>query len=280
MLPLPILNVRLNACHEDWQQMTPVAQGHHCSICDRVVLDFTKSTQADLESAFQASADGRVCGRFRQSQLAPTLQLRPKLRRFLVALVLVCGLGLTSNEAWAQVRKATQMANCPNEIELILKTPRELNPITLIKHIKHESVMATPILPELTWINDSEISGGFMGAVIGNEVASHREPQVYSHTEKMPDYKFGGLKALPDFINRNWDWPKEAADVDGRIFINFIIDKNGRMRNAHVIKGIHPLLDAEALRVIKLLNGQFTPGRHNNQPVNVNYILPITIKLS
>lgn len=280
MLSLPILNVRLNACHEDWQRMTPVAQGHHCSHCDRVVMDFTESTQADLEAAFQASADGRVCGRFRQSQLALKPQLRPKLRRFLVALVLVCGLGLTRGEAWAQVQEAARVTNSTSDTELILQTPESLNPIALINHIKHESVLATPVLPELPWIDDSETSEGFIGAVMRDEVASPKEPQVYRYAEKMPDYKFGGLMALPDFVNRNLLWPKEAADVDGRIFISFIIDKKGRMRNAHVIKGIHPLLDAEALRVIKLLNGQFTLGRHNDRPVNVSYTLPITFKFS
>lgn len=102
MLPLPILNIRLNACHENWQQMTPVAQGHHCAQCNRTVLDFTAASQADVDAAFRASADGRVCGRFRAEQLAPTPPLRPKLRRFLVALVLVCGVGLSGREAVAQ----------------------------------------------------------------------------------------------------------------------------------------------------------------------------------
>ncbi|SNR52255.1 energy transducer TonB [Hymenobacter mucosus] len=105
MLLLPILNVRLNRCHEDWQQMTPVAQGHHCAQCDRVVIDFTTSTQTDLTAAFQSSPDGRVCGRFRSEQVTAHPLLRLKLRRFLVALVLVCGLGLSGQEALAQVRK-------------------------------------------------------------------------------------------------------------------------------------------------------------------------------
>ncbi|QJX46521.1 hypothetical protein HMJ29_06050 [Hymenobacter taeanensis] len=112
MLPLPILNVRLNTCHEDWQQMTPVALGHHCAQCDRVVLDFTTSSQADLAAAFHSSPDGRVCGRFRPEQLAPRPLLRQKLRRFLVALV--CGLGLSGQEALAQVRKGA-LATTPPE---------------------------------------------------------------------------------------------------------------------------------------------------------------------
>jgi len=108
MLPLPILNVRLTPCDADWQQMTPTAQGRHCAHCDRVVHDFTNASAIDLAQAHANAPDGRLCGRFRREQLAPKPQLRQRLRRFLVALVLVCGLGLTSGEAWAQVISAAK----------------------------------------------------------------------------------------------------------------------------------------------------------------------------
>jgi TonB family protein len=111
MLPLPILNVRLTPCDADWQQMTPTAAGRHCAHCDRVVHDFTSASADDLAQARANSPDGRLCGRFRREQLARKPQLRSKLRRFLVALVLVCGLGLTSQEAWTQVRK--ELASSP-----------------------------------------------------------------------------------------------------------------------------------------------------------------------
>ena len=107
MLSFPILNVRLQPCDADWQQMTPTVQGRHCAHCNRLVHDFTNASAADLAQARADSSDGRLCGRFRREQLAPRPQLRLKSRRFLVALVLVCGLGLTSGEAWAQVRKAS-----------------------------------------------------------------------------------------------------------------------------------------------------------------------------
>ncbi|HEX8428112.1 energy transducer TonB [Hymenobacter sp.] len=252
MLPLPILNVRLNACHEDWQQMTPVAQGQHCSQCNRVVMDFTKGTQADLEAAFQNSPDGRVCGRFRQSQLAPKPQLRPKLRRFLVALVLVCGLGLTSGEAWAQVQKGTHkvVGHKPNQ--------------PLAKEVSK----ATP-KPEAVF---------FEIGLVGEPAPNPDAHQVYTNVGQMPVYKDGGAQALPLFIKNNLRWPKEAAEVEGRVFVAFVIDKAGGVRDAKVVKGLHPALNIEALRLVQLLNGQFTPGRQNNRPVDVHYTLPITFK--
>ncbi|WP_366671506.1 energy transducer TonB [Hymenobacter taeanensis] len=60
--------------------------------------------------------------------------------------------------------------------------------------------------------------------------------------------------------------------------MGFIIDKEGHLRNAEVIKGLHPALDAEALRLVQLLDGQFTLGQQNHQPVDVRYTLPITFQ--
>ncbi|TGD81793.1 energy transducer TonB [Hymenobacter wooponensis] len=214
MLPLPILNVRLNACPEDWQQMTPVALGHHCTQCDRVVLDFTASTQVDLAAAFQNSPDGRVCGRFRPEQLAPRPLLRQKLRRFLVALLLVCGLGLSGQEALAQVRKAGQQAASPQQ-------------------------------------------------------------QPYGYVEQMPVYK-GGQEAMMKFMAANVHWPDDApVDVSGRVFVKFQITETGAVRDVQIVKGLHPALDAEAVRVVKLFDGKFTPGEQNNRPVSVGYTIPI-----
>ncbi|GAB2773542.1 protein TonB [Hymenobacter luteus] len=218
MLPLPILNVRLNACHEDWQQMTPVAQGHHCAQCNRTVIDFTTSSQADVDAAFRASPDGRVCGRFRAGQLTPTPPLRPKLRRFLVALVLVCGVGLSGREAVAQVVYDTARSK-----------PYVQQPFGMV-------------------------------------------------AEQMPVFK-GGQEALLRFIGENIHWPDTAPKtLNGRIFIRFQITDVGAIRDVTVVKSLHPALDAEAVRVVQLLDGKFTPGRQNNRPVAVGYTVPITFE--
>ncbi|TGE09619.1 energy transducer TonB [Hymenobacter fodinae] len=217
MLPLPILNVKLNTCQEDWQQMTPVALGHHCAQCDRVVINFTTSSQADLAAAFQNSPDGRVCGRFRPEQLAPRPLLRQKLRRFLVALVLVCGLGLSGQEALAQVRKVAAKAQ--------------------------------------------QVPDNWLGMVV----------------EQMPKYKDGSQEALQKYIKQTLHYPS-GAKASGKIFISFIVTKTGQVANVEVVKGLEPLLDKEAIRVVRQM-GNWTPGQQQNRPVDVRYTLPITFTL-
>ena len=96
----------------------------------------------------------------------------------------------------------------------------------------------------------------------------------------MPVYKNGGSEGLRKFVQSNVRWPANSGmvDAEGKVFISFVVDKIGRVRNAKVLKGIYPLLDAEALRVVQLLDGQFEPGKQNNRPVDVSYTIPVTFK--
>ncbi|MEY2963186.1 MAG: hypothetical protein RL754_447 [Bacteroidota bacterium] len=64
-----------------------------------------------------------------------------------------------------------------------------------------------------------------------------------------------------------------------KVFVEFIIEKNGEVREANIARGEDPLIKAEALRIIKLLP-DFTPAKINGKPVRMSYILPINIKIN
>ncbi|UOQ73027.1 energy transducer TonB [Hymenobacter cellulosilyticus] len=273
MLSLPILNVRLRACPADWQQMTPTAQGRHCHSCDREVIDFTSGTQADLNAARAAASDGHLCGRFRAEQLAPSqpaplprrVALRPRLRRFLVALVLVCGLGLTSGEAWAQVRKVASAASKPNQGKTLSKK-------TL------PTAKASQKAPAVSTV--TIVSGDVQGLVAMDTLTRIEvEPRVYSYVEQMPEFP-GGREGIQSFVQKNLQWPPNTGmlDAEGRVFVNFIVGADGKLRDFKVLKGLHPLLDAEALRVARLMEGKFVVGRQNGRAVNVYYTIPLTFQ--
>lgn len=263
MLPLPILNIRLRACSEDWQQMTPTAQGRHCAQCRRTVLDFTEATQPELEAAFRDSPDGRVCGRFQPEQLAPEqpaplprrVALRPRQRKFLVALLLVCGLGLSAREAVGQVRKVA--GHTIHQTSMRKSTPKK-----------------TVLPAEIT-----EKSIDFTGIVAPCDSTTRQaSSQPYGYVEQMPVFK-GGTEALMKFIAANLHRPDDVpATFDGRVFVKFQVTETGAVRDVQVAKGLHPALDAEAVRVVKLLDGRFTPGQQNNRPVAVGYTVPITFE--
>ena len=98
--------------------------------------------------------------------------------------------------------------------------------------------------------------------------------------EEMPMYP-GGEKELLDFIKNNTKYPESARanGISGRVIVRFIVNTQGNTEGATVLKGVDPLLDAEALRVIKLLKG-FKPGMQGGKEVDVWYMVPVNFELT
>ncbi len=102
------------------------------------------------------------------------------------------------------------------------------------------------------------------------------EEEVFMVVETMPEPK-GGLQEFYKYIGQNLKYPAEARQVDaaGRVIISFIINQEGQIENPTLIKGVHPLLDAEALRVLKEYPHTWTPGKQRGRAVNVKMAIPV-----
>ena len=97
--------------------------------------------------------------------------------------------------------------------------------------------------------------------------------------DQMASYP-GGIPALMDFLNENIKYPEQAEreGIEGRVVAGFIVERDGSVSNIEILKSVHPLLDAEVVRVMSLMPN-WIPGRQNGQPVRVKYSLPITFRL-
>jgi periplasmic protein TonB len=96
----------------------------------------------------------------------------------------------------------------------------------------------------------------------------------------MPEFP-GGMERLNFFLSKNIHYPPKAIELglSGRVYINFVVDKDGAIRHATVTRGIDPMLDEEALRVINTMP-RWKPGLQNNKPVRVSYNMFVTFKLN
>jgi len=110
-------------------------------------------------------------------------------------------------------------------------------------------------------------------------VATETEPldddgEVFIVVEERPELE-GGMQALQEAIQ----YPELAkkAGIEGRVFVQFVVDVNGDVLNPTVIRGVHRLLDQAALNAVKALS--FEPGRQRGQAVKVQMALPFTFKL-
>ena len=103
--------------------------------------------------------------------------------------------------------------------------------------------------------------------------------QVFHSVEQMPQFP-GGEAALMKYLQSHINYPPMAVEngVQGRVVVQFVVDKTGKVGEVVVVRNVDKDLDKEAVRVCKSLP-KFTPGRQNGQAVAVWYTLPVTFKL-
>ncbi len=107
----------------------------------------------------------------------------------------------------------------------------------------------------------------------------YMDDQVFYLVENMPVFP-GGEDALHNFIANMIEYPEVAYEnkIEGKVFVSFLVTKDGSVKDARIIEGVDPALDKEALRVVSNLP-KWKPGEQKGQVVNVNYTLSINFNL-
>ncbi len=111
------------------------------------------------------------------------------------------------------------------------------------------------------------------------EVMPEFPGKTYDAVEVMPEFP-GGTEALLSFIKGNLKYPQKAIDeqTEGRVIVQFVIDKTGKVSSPEVIRGVTSELDQAALDIVSALP-DWKPGEQDGQKVNVKYTLPVVFKL-
>ena len=102
---------------------------------------------------------------------------------------------------------------------------------------------------------------------------------IYLVAEEIATYK-GGLPALYQRIAKTMRYPADARrrGIEGKVFVEFVIEKDGKVRDVKIIQGAHEILNKEATRVMKMMD-DWTPGKVKGKPVAQMMVLPIVFKL-
>ena len=106
------------------------------------------------------------------------------------------------------------------------------------------------------------------------------EEKPYTYVEQMPQFE-GGETELQKFLAREIKYPQAAikANKEGLVFITFTISEEGKATNYEIVKSVSKEIDAEALRVLKLTEDSWAPGRQNGRTVPVRFTIPIRFNL-
>ena len=142
---------------------------------------------------------------------------------------------------------------------------------------KGDAVIASYVgyVSDATVVKDSQSNYVFVLEKDG----SNETRKPFDVVEQMPQFP-GGTTAMMEYLSKNVRYPEEAHKngIQGRVIITFVVESDGSITEAHIVRSVNPLLDAEALRVVNAMPN-WTPGMQNGEPVRVKYTLPITFKL-
>lgn len=116
-------------------------------------------------------------------------------------------------------------------------------------------------------------------SVVAVPTDSVAKDEVFMVAEQMPEYP-GGMKELFKFLQDNVKYPESAMkkNVQGRVIVQFVVEKDGTPTEFNVVRSVDPDLDAEALRVMKAMS-KWKPGMQKGEPVRVKYTVPVSFQL-
>jgi protein TonB len=124
-----------------------------------------------------------------------------------------------------------------------------------------------------------EVNGQDIGDLNNAIVEEDTITPPYNVVEQMPEFP-GGESALQRFLTANVKYPSIAAEngVQGKVYVNFVVDRVGAISNVKVVRGVDPAVDKEAVRVVKSMP-KWIPGRQNGEAVRVSFTVPINFVL-
>jgi TonB family protein len=188
---------------------------------------------------------------------------KPSVAKYLLAAPLVLSLVLMSN---AEVLASTAKQMMQQQDQLTTQETAAVQQDNKEKNV------------EVVVANTKENGAKFTATVVYDKNESTDDP-LFTVVENMPIFP-GGDKALMKFLSDNVKYPAQSVkdNVQGRVILQFIVNADGKISDITVVRGIDPLLDAEAIRVVNAMPA-WTPGTQRGKAVRVKYTLPLNFRL-
>lgn len=146
-----------------------------------------------------------------------------------------------------------------------------------IKSILKDCPAFIPAMVENIPVKSSQL---FALRISANGVQLTSEEKVYTSVDESPQFR-GGPMALRNYISSQLKYPVKAIEsrIQGKVFVSFVVNKDGKISDANVVQGVHPLLDEEALRVVGDMP-KWKAGMMHGKEVRVAYTMPISFNLT
>jgi TonB family protein len=125
-----------------------------------------------------------------------------------------------------------------------------------------------------------EIPEGKSTKIIRDELPEQTGEDIYFLVEEMPAFQGRTPEAFREYLQENLAYPEEAKEknIDGKVYVQMIVNSKGEVADVKVLRGVHPLLDKEAVRVVES-SPLWEPGKQNGKAVAVAFTFPVEFKL-
>lgn len=166
----------------------------------------------------------------------------------------------------------------PLKRRIMMMNKQASNPLARFKYL-----LFVPLAIALLAMNNTPIRANVQKKVVKTTKTTKKADasnKVYEVVEQMPTFP-GGDAALMKYLAENIKYPVSAqkAKEQGRVVVQFIVEKDGAVTGVKTVRSVTPSLDAEAVRVVKAMP-KWTPGKQDGQLVRVRYNVPVSFKLN
>jgi len=165
------------------------------------------------------------------------------------------------------------------QTQQIQKPPVQVQTPTIIEVTDEEIIEEIEINLDIEMTEETRIEDVVYEQSDGEAMPEENVDEIFTIVEEQPS-PVGGMKAFYDYVAENLQYPPKAArmGIEGRVFVEFIVERDGSLTDIKVAKGIGGGCDEEAIRVISQAP-EWNPGRQRGREVRVRMILPIVFRL-
>lgn len=167
-----------------------------------------------------------------------------------------------------------------SNIEAVARTTKEIaTEVIEAVEPRMEPPTAKPSAPQAAPQPEPDIPlVTYKGKVAGKD---NLDTPVFEVVEDMPEFPDGGMPGLMQYLSKNIRYPEKAHQegTQGRVTVQFVVEKDGSISHARTLRGVHPELDAEAVRVISTMP-KWKPGMQRGKAVRVKYTIPVMFRLT
>jgi len=166
-------------------------------------------------------------------------------------------------------------------VEITKQDEQKPQPVEVPKQTTQLEIVQDDVEVEDIEINAEVEQNEVLEEYVAPEVVEEEvvEQEIFKIVEEMPAFP-GGEAKLMEYVAKNVKYPQIAREtgVQGRVYVNFVVEPDGSVSNVSVLRGIGGGCDEEAIRVVKSMP-KWKPGKQRGKAVRVSYMLPVNFKL-